>query len=555
MDKQEILKLVENHKDSFVQIIKAKDKDFYNKINLDFNGQSFSEKLYKWSKLPDTVGFCIRCNASVKFLTFKEGCRKYCSTKCANQASVPLRSGSKARSLEYWQEKECLRCKNKFWSLKSKNQIYCSNKCSSNVTTNDPGRLNKIRRTKLLKYGNETYVNPSKARETCIKKYGVINPGQCENVKEKIRIVFLKKYLNKLKTSNRLKGLVIPLFNENDFISTFRTNQYSFQCKKCNNIFKDNLDDGRIPRCLRCFPILSGKSHGELEILEYIKSILPSEDIELNNRNIISPHELDIYISSKNIAIEYDGLFWHSELGGKKDRNYHLDKTIKCNEKGIRLIHIFEDEWFDKRNIVKERLRSMFYLNCVRIHARKCEIKELEYSSVEPFLSEYHIQKSVKSSINVGLFFNDELISMASFGKPRIAMGGANMKDYYELLRFCSKSDIIVRGNLSKLVTYFIRKYSPLKITSYADRRWNIGNSYEKAGFSKMGFTVPNYWYIKNGEIFRWHRFGFRKSILYKKLKNYDPNLSEWQNMQLNGYDRIWDCGNIKYEWNRPNSL
>ena len=136
-----------------------------------------------------------------------------------------------------------------------------------------------------------------------------------------------------------------------------------------------------------------------------------------------------------------------------------------------------------------------------------------------------------------------------TFGKLRMSLGNSDIDGYWELYRFCSKTNTSVVGGASKLLNYFIKTYNPKKIISYADRRWSAGNLYEKIGFKKVSDTPPNYWYFGRGNSYkRHHRFGFAKHTLSKKLEIFDPNLSEWENMKANGWDRIWDCGSIKYE-------
>ena len=138
--------------------------------------------------------------------------------------------------------------------------------------------------------------------------------------------------------------------------------------------------------------------------------------------------------------------------------------------------------------------------------------------TAEEFLNEHHLQGSIKSNISVGLYYNNELVSVGSFGKRRISCGGKNDINTYELLRFCSVSTKIIRGGLSKLLKYFIKIYNPSLIISYADKRWGDGGSYEKVGFKLVNTTFPGYWYVKVGDDVRKHRFGFRKSVLSKKL-------------------------------------
>ena len=352
-----------------------------------------------------------------------------------------------------------------------------------------------------------------------------------------------------MKTSDRLRGLVIPLFEESDFISTSRENKYKFQCTRCHETFEDNIDDGRVPRCLKCFPILCGKSNGEIDLAEFIRKSM-SCNILSNDRTLLGQKELDIYVPDKKIAIEYNGLFWHSERGGKKPYNYHLNKTKACESKNVRLIHVFEDEWLLKRDIVESKLNYILNVGTFnKIYARKCNVREIKYSEMDIFMEDNHLQGSVKSIINIGLFYNGELVSAASFGGFRRSLGQRPLKNGYELLRFATRRNTIVNGGFSKLFKFFVNKYTPQSVISYADRRWSNGNVYSSAGFECIGETAPGYWYVKNGDITRKHRFSFRKSELPKKLKIFDPLLSEWQNMQLNGYDRIWDCGNLKYEW------
>ena len=166
----------------------------------------------------------------------------------------------------------------------------------------------------------------------------------------------------------------------------------------------------------------------------------------------------------------------------------------------------------------------------------------------------YHIQGICQSSIQLGAYYNNNLVSVMTFGKQRRIMGfknnNNNNNNNYELLRFATSQNVVGIGG--KLLSYFIKNYDPKKIISYADKRWthSTNNVYEKIGFKKINNGTPNYWYIhKKNFQRRYHRFSFRKTELNKKLQTFDPTLTEWENMQLNGYDRIWDCGSLKYEW------
>jgi hypothetical protein len=357
---------------------------------------------------------------------------------------------------------------------------------------------------------------------------------------------------------DRLQHKFIPLFTRNEYIGTRESNgksiYYKFQCTTCKNIFFGSLDDGRLPVCTVCNP--STRSKYEIEIYEYIKSLVSDRgEILTNTKNIISPLELDIYIPSKKLAIEFDGIIWHSELLGNKSKNYHLNKTLLCKEKDIKLIHIFENEWVNKQQIIKNKLRHELKgtSNIKPIFARKCEIKEISSIQASEFLNKYHLQGAGNAGIKLGAFYKNELVSVMTFGKHRIALGTKKIvPDTYEMYRFCI-GDIPVTGIAGKLMSYFINKYNPQKITTFADMRYSgVSAFYEKIGFKYVAYTKPNYYYfnVKSPYDLK-HRFNFRKQELPKKLSIFDNNLTEWENMKNNGYDRIWDCGNLVFIYHK----
>jgi hypothetical protein len=208
---------------------------------------------------------------------------------------------------------------------------------------------------------------------------------------------------------------------------------------------------------------------------------------------------------------------------------------------GIQLIHIFEDEWLNKEEIVKSRLRNILGLTSELIHARKCEIRDVSASESKIFLDNNHLQGSISVSIRLGLYFNDELVSIMLFNRPRVGIG--SKYDGYELSRFCNKLNTNVIGGASKLLKHFIKVYKPNEIISYADRRWSSGDLYEKLGFEFIHNSKPNYFYIIKNE--RKHRFLFRKDKLIKD--GYDSSLTEKEIMLSRNIYRIYDCGSKKY--------
>ena len=285
-------------------------------------------------------------------------------------------------------------------------------------------------------------------------------------------------------------------------------------------------------------------SKTEEEIAKYIHSLIPNEEIRTNDRVVLDGQELDIYIPSLNIAFEYDGIFWHSELF--KDKTYHLEKTIACEHKNIRLIHIFEDEWLNKINIWKSLIKNLLKCEKNHIFARKCKIIEVDYKTAKEFLGKNHLQGNCPSSIRYGLEYEGELVSLMTFGKSRHFVG--NGKSEYELLRFANKLNTVIVGGASKLFKHFINQNTPQEIISYADRRWSQGNLYKVLGFNKYNESKPNYYYIINNE--RKNRFGFRKTVLIEKY-NCPDNISEREFCYQQKWYRIYDCGCLCYKWNR----
>jgi hypothetical protein len=295
-------------------------------------------------------------------------------------------------------------------------------------------------------------------------------------------------------------------------------------------------------RCSKC-PFT--KSRPELEVFNFVAKYFP-ETIS-GDRSLIPHAELDIVIPSKKLAIEYCGLYWHSENSGKH-KDYHLDKLKKCEKVGYKLITLFDDEWKFKREIVISRLENLLGLKSKKsVSARKCQIKEIDSKIKAEFLKQNHLQGNTNSLINLGLFSDDNLVSVMTFSKTSISKGRKAEDGVYELSRFCSKLGYNARGAASKLLKYFERNYKPDKIISYSDRRWSVGSLYKTLGFEFIHHSPPSYWYIQGGRK-RVHRFNFRKSVLNEKLENFDPNKTEVENMNNNGYDRIFDCGNSLWE-------
>jgi G:T-mismatch repair DNA endonuclease (very short patch repair protein) len=309
------------------------------------------------------------------------------------------------------------------------------------------------------------------------------------------------------------------------------------------DIISKNLHDEFTTRLINLEPKIPYRSSSENEICDFLTEL--GLEFLTNNKSLLGGIELDIVIPSHNIAIEYNGLYWHSEKKGKT-KNYHLDKTKKCLNKNIKLIHIFSDEWNNKKEVIKERLRYILNKNNNKIYARNCKIVKITKEEKSLFLETHHLQGNDKSNIFYGLTYNDVLVSVITLGNLRSSLGHKTKEaKTFEIYRFCNLN---VVGGFSKLLKHFIKTHNPNKIITYADRNWSPSDEYcfyGKNGFYFVGYTKPNYYYTKNYNI-RLHRFNFRKDKLVKM--GFDPNKTENQIMYEEGFDKIWDTGNLKYE-------
>lgn len=305
------------------------------------------------------------------------------------------------------------------------------------------------------------------------------------------------------------------------------------KCNKCKFEFKNNfLND---TRCIKCEPYLSGTSSAELEILNFVKSLI---DKDVINKYRINNKEIDIYIPELQIGIEYNGIYWHSSKF--KEHNYHLMKTELSEEHGIQLIHIYSDVWENKKEIIKSILKSKLNTQSNKIYARNCEVRHANSKESNKFLEENHIQGKDNAGIRYGLYHNDILVALMTFKRSHRSKGR-----YMELKRFTSLLNLTVVGGFSKLLKYASDELKE-DIVTFADRSFtSLNNVYTKNGFELVGTIKPNYKYLVNGILES--REKFQKHKLNEILSEFDSELSEKENMNRNGFYEVYDSGNFKY--------
>ena len=287
--------------------------------------------------------------------------------------------------------------------------------------------------------------------------------------------------------------------------------------------------------CSLCnYATISRVSAGETEIADYIKSL--GECVITSDRQVLNPQELDILVPDHNLAIEYCGLYWHSEQAGK-DRNYHKHKFAACASNGIQLLTIFEDEWLHRRNQVEAKLKSLLgKSDSRRLFARKCRIITLSRRVKKQFFDEHHIQRSGPGSITYGLVHDDCVVAAMTF----ISHGNG----VYTLNRYATSCQVV--GGFTKLIKHFQKNNEWQEVISFADCRWSVGRMYTQTGWKHVMTIPPDYYYSPDAKH-RVHKFNYRRSALPQLIHNFDPTLTERENCDRAGLIRIWDCGKMKF--------
>jgi len=279
------------------------------------------------------------------------------------------------------------------------------------------------------------------------------------------------------------------------------------------------------------------RSVGEQQILEFCQQIRPDLTWIANDKRLINPYELDIVCHELKLAIEYCGIYWHSEISGTKSSTYHQKKMLACKDKGYQLITIYESDDLDQmKSILSVKLGL-----ATKVHARKTRVSKISPEEYRAFNLAHHRQKHTPASVYLGLYHEGELTQTISFAKPRY-----NKAFDWECIRMTTKSGIVVVGGASKLWKHFMVGW-PGSIITYADARFGSGEIYEKCGLVFSGLTNPNYKYfhtknrmeLKSRQQFQKHKLA--------SLPIFDQTMTEWEIMKANGYDRIWDCGNFIY--------
>ena len=391
-------------------------------------------------------------------------------------------------------------------------------------------RQEKVRKTVQERFGvdsiGKSKVVRGKVKKTCLERYGVTCALNTPNLKSKRKI---KKRYDTYLNFARFSHISKPEFTLEEWMSTDKE-YLPWRSAENNRVFLAKYNG---------YPPIGKFDTTSIE--RAIHRMLDSMNIkyELYNRTRLSPYELDIYLPCHNIAIECNGMYYHSDYF--IDRGYHQEKKRYCEEHGIRLLAFWERDIKFKSRIVKSIIQNTLKKNKCKVPARKCTTRDISSKQSAEFVNKHHIQGTTGAKYHVGLYFNNKLVSVATFSKPRFSKNATDINEV-ELIRFCSRKGVTVIGALGKLISHFCKIHKNVKsILTYADNSLFSGVGYKVVGFVYSHLTEPDYFYSKYTQVLS--RYQCQKHKLKKLLKTYDPKLSEYENMRANSYCRIYGYG------------
>lgn len=413
----------------------------------------------------------------------------------------------------------------------------------------------KIKKSNLEKFGYDSFTKTEEYKEktklTNLEKYGVEYPMMNDKIKKKSKKTNLEKYgydsftktvEYKLNRKDHTKSELFrndrfKISRDQDYIKYLENSISLFSCEKGHNfeISSDNYlsrTKSNISLCTICNPIGDKKSIKENELFNFIKDNYEGPIIQKYRDKF----EIDVFLPELKIGFEFNGLYWHSDQF--KEKKYHFNKTKFFEEKGVKILHIWEDDWVSKKSIIKSMILNKINKTPYKIYARKCKVKEIsETKSLRKFLDENHIQGFVGSSRKLGLYHENRLVSVMLFDQYE----GRNkmLENEWNLSRFCNLTYHNIIGGFSKLLKSFIKSESPKRIITYADKSYSFGDLYFKNNFKEIKEVECDYKYLIDNK--RVNKSRFRKS-------NLNTELSESLEMNKRGIYRIWDSGKIKFE-------
>lgn len=471
---------------------------------------------------------CLECGAEVRYvaLHFKEYCKEHSRMAMSKHGKIGQKITAEKR-----------KGKNKY-----NDDYYARSSLIMKEKWKDKEYVKKVLSSKEKTYATKEYHEKQSASQAKRWEKG---GDQRKRQQEGGCILASQKAAKKISASNRMK--VDTFFQQiekikekfiyvGDFEKEYKSNNennLSFKCVKCN-LVQERSFTNLVNKNGECHKCSYKNSKPQEEIASFVEGL--GFKVNRNDGSAIWPKEIDVYIPDKNVGIEYHGLIWHSEFS-IEDKKYHYNKWKSCENKNIKLIQIYEDEWRDGKEICKSIIKNKLGLTDNKIFARNCETVNIEQQTAKHLLNKWHIDGYVSSKYKIGLLYNNEIVSILTL---RIPHQKSKYKDFYEISRFASKLNTIVIGGLGKLLKEaknIVAQDKKHGILTYTNLRFGNGNSYKKVGFDEIGDIAPDYQYALIKKGIREQRFKYRNT----KEKN------EKQIAKENNAYKIWGPGNKKF--------
>lgn len=464
---------------------------------------SLIEQFYWYSNdLNSYPTLCVECNKPCKqFHSFKLGyINKFCSKTCALSCDLTLAKKIKTSQNNFGVD---------------------------NPSQDESIKMGK-RKKMLEKYGATGPMDgelKQKTQSTFFKKYGTSMPMKNSEISSKMGLTSKQNSFDKIMLNDKFK----LMFSKSDY-EVYGSGNYMVQ-HDCGHVFQL-----KFPSALYLCPICD-KSKYRSKLEETVINLLPTLDnIDIGKKIKLNDKILYPDIKIGNLIIELDGNYWHSELRNPQNKIKSYNRKKLFLTQNLKSMFFFEDEILNKPEIVASMIKAKLGLFSQKIAARKCIISEISNDLSKTFLLNNHIQGSAGGSFKFGIFYKNELVGVLISGNSRFRSGSI------EIIRLAFKLNTAVMGGSEKLLKYLI-KSTKKQIISYSDNRFGEGAVYERMGFNNISNNRPAYFYIKKSNyLSRISRLKFQKHKL-KNMISFSEELSEWQIMQLEGYDRIWDCG------------
>lgn len=517
--------------------------------NIDYI--NFSQRIYHYMKNDRDYPYCENCGGlNKRWQSFTNGYKSGCCRSCAISLSRPS-------SLSVRRENTMLKYgvdhTSKLDSVKEKTKRTNNDKYGGPAPACDPIIMCKIKKTNLHRRGYEMPTQDpsviSSVKETNVNRYGVDNVMKSDVILNRVRNTNLERYgvTSYSKTTEFKEGIkyknyerAVSKIDMDKFKITEISNNGDTMKLTCNcgevceipkYLFYLRVNRYGVIPCLNCNPVGSASSN-ELDILKYIES----KGIKAIHRYKNGGNEIDVFLPELNMGIEFNGVYWHSEI--YRDKKYHYDKWKFFHDIGINVINVWEDDWNLQRLKVMSIIDTHIGIHD-KVYARKCVLKKVSNKACEEFLNMNHLQGYVPSQLCYALYYEDVMVSVMTFSKKRHIKNSD-----WELVRFCNSLGISVVGGFSKLLNRFKKDNDFNNLVSYSSIDYFTGDIYTSNGFNMVSYTGPGYHWSKDGV--RYNRYRFTKQKLVKD--GFDKGMSESQIMYQRGYVKCWNCGNHKFE-------